>query len=131
MKDARPKNLSTEPRAEIGVPGFSNQEERTPRGRIFTSAEEADAHDPFVLVTKVPREKLPHLYVDCGTEDTFLKHSRDFLAVLMQHKIPFTYAESPGEHRSAYWRREIGHSMAVQAEILRRARAQAQVGKAQ
>ena len=80
------------------------------------------------LVLGVPRGELPHIYVDCGTEDGLLASSRDFVKVLMDHKIPFTYAESAGGHNGAYWSREVGLSMAVQYQILRRALANAQKG---
>ena len=38
----------------------------------------------------------------------------------MDNKIPFTYAESAGGHNGAYWSREVGLSMAVQYQIIRR-----------
>jgi S-formylglutathione hydrolase FrmB len=119
------RKLSEEPNPAIGIEGFSSQVERTPRGKPFATAEQADACDPFKLVLGVPREKLPHIYVDCGTEDALLASSRDFARVLMDHQIPFTYAESAGGHNGAYWSREVGLSMAVQYQILRRALANA------
>ena len=117
---------SEEPNPAIGIEGFSSQAERTPKGKLFATAEQADAYDPFKLVLSVPREKLPHIYVDCGTEDRLLASSRDFAKVLMDNKIPFTYAESAGGHNGAYWSREVGLSMAVQYQILRRALAKAE-----
>jgi enterochelin esterase-like enzyme len=126
-KKAR-REPSEEPNPAIGIAGFSSQAERTPKGKLFATAEQADACDPFKLVLGVPREELPHIYVDCGTEDGLLASSRDFARVLMDHKIPFTYAESAGGHDGAYWSREVGLSMAVQYQILRRALADAQKG---
>ena len=114
--------LSTVPREHIGIEGFNSQLERMPDGQMFTTVEECDAHDPFKLVVSVPREKLPHIYVDCGTEDNLLGSSDEFARLLLEHKIPFTYSQSPGAHRGAYWAREVGHSMAVQAEVMRRSR---------
>jgi putative tributyrin esterase len=111
---------SSEPNPAIGIEGFNSQVERSPKGKVFTTPEEADAYDPFKLVVAVPKEKLPHIYVDCGTEDGLLKSSQEFVKVLMENKIPFTYAESAGGHNGAYWSREVGHSMAVQYQILRR-----------
>src|SRR5262249_60059747 len=111
---------------EIGIEGFNSQSERTPKGTIFTKPEECDAYDPFKLVLTVAKEKLPHIYVDCGTDDRLLKSNQDFVKVLMENKIPFTYAESPGGHVPAYWTREVGHSMAVQYHIMRRALARLQ-----
>lgn len=104
----------------IGQPDFDSQEERTPYGKMFTSVAQCEAHDPFSLVTKIPREKLPHINIDCGTDDPFLGMNQEFLQLLIKEKIPFTYAQSPGAHRSAYWSREIGHAMAIQYERIQR-----------
>ena len=54
-----------------GIEGFSSQAERTPKGQMFSDAESALANDPFQLVLAIPRDKLPHIYLDCGTEDGF------------------------------------------------------------
>jgi S-formylglutathione hydrolase FrmB len=109
----------------IGQPDFDSQEERTPYGRMFTTVAQCEAYDPFSLVVQVPREKLPHIHIDCGTEDPFIGHNQEFARLLMEHKIPFTYAQSPGEHRSAYWSRSIGHAVAIQFQVMRRAIAEA------
>jgi putative tributyrin esterase len=114
------RELSRQPNPEIGIEGFSSQDERTPRGRIFTTAEECDAHDPFELVRTVPRDELPHIYLDCGTEDRLLDSGQEFARLLMERKVPFTFAQSGGGHRPDYWTREVEQSMAVQYLILRR-----------
>ncbi len=114
--------LSTEPRERIDMEDFDSQLERMPDAQMFTTTEDCEAHDPFKLVLEVPREKLPHIYVDCGTEDGLFGSSNEFARLLLEHKIPLTYAQSPGAHRGAYWAREIGPSMAVQAEVMRRSR---------
>jgi putative tributyrin esterase len=115
-----PNKLDARPKAEIEIEGFRSPRERSPRGLVFLDAEQADAHDPFLLVRKIPRDRLPHLCLDCGTEDVLLDASRDFVKVLIDQKIPFTYSESPGEHVGAYWQREIPQALAIQASHLRR-----------
>src|SRR5262249_27768348 len=100
--------------------GFSSQVERTPKGTIFATAEDCAAYDPFQLVLKVPRDKLPHICIDCGTEDRLIESNQAFLKVLMENKIPFTYAQSGGGHTGPYWTREVGHSMAVQYTLIQR-----------
>lgn len=105
----------------IGMPDFDSQLERTPKGDLFETAEQADEHDPFVLVTKVPADKMPHLYIDCGTEDFLYNDNREFARLLLDKKIPFTYAESPGGHTPPYWAREIYQSVALQYLALTRA----------
>jgi putative tributyrin esterase len=114
------KEPSTKPDPRIGIEGFSSQAERTPKGKLFVKPEDAESYDPFVLVLKVPREKLPHLCIDCGTEDRLLESNRSFVKLLMENKIGFVYGESAGGHNSAYWRREVAVSIAIQESILQR-----------
>lgn len=104
----------------IDLEDFDGQAERTPKGQIFETVEQSEAHDPFKLVLNVPREKLPHINIDCGTEDRLVGANQEFMKLLMEKKIPFTYAQSVGGHNPPYWTREIGHSMAIQYHILRR-----------
>ncbi|HEV3081875.1 MAG TPA: DUF4965 domain-containing protein [Gemmataceae bacterium] len=116
----RPPSTTPDPR--IGVEGFSSQAERSPKGKIFTNADECAAYDPFHLVLQVPQDKLPHIYLDCGTEDRLLKSAAEFSKLLREHKIPFVYGESGGGHVGAYWRREVAVSMAVQHAVIERNR---------
>ena len=111
---------SDKPNPRIEIDGFQSQADRTPKGKLFLKAEDADAADPFKLVLAVPKDKLPHIYLDCGTEDRLISASRDFAKLLMENDIPFTYGESVGAHNGPYWTREIGISMAVQYAILQR-----------
>jgi putative tributyrin esterase len=117
----RPKReLSAKPDPRIGIDGFSSQVERSPKGRMFASAEDCAACDPFQLVLKVPRDQLPHIYLDCGTEDRLIDGSKAFVTLLIENKVPFTYAQSGGGHSAPYWAREVGHSMAVQYAVMQR-----------
>jgi putative tributyrin esterase len=118
---AKRKNQPSDaPNVQIQIEGFRSQAERTPKGKLFLKAEDADAADPFKLVLAVPKDKLPHIYLDCGTEDRLVAGSREFAKLLMEHNIPFVYAESPGGHTGQYWAREINTSVAVQYAILKR-----------
>ncbi len=92
----------------------------TPEGTIFLSPEQCDAHDPFKLILEVPREALPHIYLDCGTEDGLIAENREFTRLLLERGIAFTFAQSEGNHAPPYWAREIGHSLAVQEHLMRR-----------
>ena len=111
---------SDRPMRVIDIEGFSSPAERYPKGRPFTTVAECDAHDPFKLVLEVPAESLPHIHVDCGTEDNLISVNRDFARLCMENNIPFSYAESPGQHLPPYWSREVAHSMAVQYNVIRR-----------
>jgi len=114
------ERLSEKPNPAIGIEGFSSQIERSPKGQIFLTAEDCDSYDPHTLVLQIPKAELPHIYVDCGTEDGLINGARNFIRVLEENNIPFTYAQSEGGHQAAYWAREIGHSMAVQYQIIQR-----------
>jgi putative tributyrin esterase len=114
------KAPSTVPDPKIGIEGFSSQTERSPKGKMFARPEDCDENDPFALVLKLPKDKLPHIYIDCGTEDGLIKSNIALATLLTENKIPYTYAQSPGGHNGAYWMREVANSMAVQYVIIRR-----------
>ena len=116
----RKNQASDTPNTKIAIDGFQSPADRTPKGKIFLKPEDADAVDPFKLVLAVPKDKLPHIYLDCGTEDRLIAASRDFAKLLMENNIPFTYGESVGAHNGPYWTREVGISIAVQYAILQR-----------
>jgi S-formylglutathione hydrolase FrmB len=105
----------------IDIDGFSTQTERTPKGRQFETVEQAKAYDPFTVVYQVPRNMMPHVYLDSGTSDGLIREAREFAQILMLNNIPMDYMQSAGSHTSEYWRRSIGHMMAVQNEVMQRA----------
>ena len=117
------------PNPLIGIPSFSSQEERTPKGQEFARAEDADAYDPFKLILQVPNEKVPHIYLDCGTEDRLIAGARELASILLEKNIPFDYMQLPGVHNSAYWIQSVGHIMAVQYEVIQRALGQRPFGR--
>ena len=84
----------------IATEGFRSQAERTPKGKLFVKPEDADAYDPFKLVLAVPKEKLPFISLDCGTEDRLIGANHEFAKLLMENKIPFLFAESPASTRA-------------------------------
>ncbi len=112
---------STEVNPVIGIAGFGSQDERTPRGTEFLTAEQADAYDPFLLVNTIPRHRFPHIYLDSGTEDGLIEPAREFAMVLMQKDFPFDFMQLSGGHETAYWAQSIGHLMTIQYEVMRRA----------
>jgi S-formylglutathione hydrolase FrmB len=116
-----PQQLDTLMRyRDINIPGFSTQKERTPKGQPFLTAEDIDKVDPFKLVLQIPKEKLPHIYIDCGDKDFLTSQSQDFIKLLTENNIPFVYGRSSGIHEEDYWGREICISMAVQYEVMLR-----------
>jgi putative tributyrin esterase len=104
----------------IGIEGFNSQADRYPAGKAFVTVEDCDQYDPFKLVLQVPKDELPHIHVDCGTEDRLIRSAREFVQVLQDNTIPYSYAESAGGHRPGYWAREVAHSMTVQYNVIQR-----------
>lgn len=90
----------------------------TPHGRMITTLEECDAIDPFHLVLAVPPDRLPDIRLDCGLNEPLIEYSRKFAELLMEHKIPFTYAQAPGRHDGENWSRAVQHSMAHQYAVM-------------
>ena len=109
------------PNPSIAIEGFSSQMERSPRGRAFTTPEQADAYDPFKLIDLVPPEELPHISLDCGTEDRLIAGAREFAEILFEKDIPFDFMQMHGQHSGEYWRQALGHFMAIQYEVVQRA----------
>ncbi len=106
--------------AIIDVPGFSKQDERTPNGIEFETQEQALAYDPFQIIFNVTKSRLPHFYIDAGTEDGLVNVAREFMGLLLMNDVPFDFMQSHGKHNSEYWRRSIGHMMTVQYEVMQR-----------
>ncbi len=136
MPAREPRQLTPEQEARrrqpnplIGIEGFSSQVERTPQGTMFTTPEQADAYDPFKLITQAPREDLPHIYLDCGTEDRLISGARELARHMMDQDIPFDYMQQPGGHNAAYWIESIGRITAVQYEVIQRALGQRPTGR--
>jgi len=105
---------------DIDIEGYSSFIDRTPKGQPFITPEDADAVDPFKLVLQVPKDKLPHIYLDCGVGDHLINSAREFMQLLMENDIPFQYGQSEGIHEEDYWGRELTISMAVQYAVMLR-----------
>jgi putative tributyrin esterase len=118
---ARPQQNDTIMRYRgINIPGFSTMKDRTPKGKPFLTVEDVDNVDPFKLVISIPREKLPHIYIDCGDQDFLIAQSDEFIKLLMENNIPFQFGRSGGTHEEDYWGREISVSMSVQYAVMLR-----------
>jgi S-formylglutathione hydrolase FrmB len=127
----RKKLMNGEPASEIGprpewmvdfdIPSFGTYLERSPKGQIITSIEEADAIDPFKLMLELPENKRPDIYLDCGTSDFLYQHFKDFAKLLRDNDITHTSRISPGGHTSQYWAREVKYSMAHQYQVMSKA----------
>ena len=117
---ARDERLNR-PDSTIGIEEFMSQAERSPGGRPFTTPEQADAYDPFKLIEEIAPEDLPHITLDCGTEDGLIGGAREMAQILFEKDIPFDFMQMHGRHSGEYWRQALGHFMAIQYEVMQRA----------
>ncbi|MFN8718792.1 MAG: alpha/beta hydrolase [Gemmatimonadaceae bacterium] len=75
------------------------------------------ARDPRVLLARLaPRVQRgeatwPALYIDVGVDDPWLRHNRDFNAVLAATGVPRRYGEYFGGHTWTYWRAHAEDSL--------------------
>ncbi len=113
----------------IGLEDFDSQIERSPAGTVHATAEHADAFDPFKLIEQLPKERLPHIYLDCGTDDRLIAGAKNLAGVLIEKEVPFDYMQMGGGHNPSYWIQAIGHIMSVQYEVMQRALGQRPSGR--
>jgi S-formylglutathione hydrolase FrmB len=82
----------------------------TPRARLYDAMFgqfpiEGSPNDLFHLVEKntTDKQKMPHFYMACGTEDFLYQDNLRFKHHLKKHHADFTYVEGPGDHSWAFW----------------------------
>lgn len=100
----------------INVNNFSTQLQRTPRGLVFKTASDADAYDPYTLLSKMENGKLPFILISCGNEDQFLNESFDFIQKVREKTNNYCFTVLPGEHENPYWQQSIKNTFLVLAE---------------
>ena len=90
--------------ADSTVPQFV----RPSIARVFGPAESPAraANDLFRLAREAAPERLPFIYLDCGTEDFLIGDNRNFSVLLLERKIPHEYRQLPGGHAWPYWDRQ-------------------------
>jgi putative tributyrin esterase len=94
--------------------------------RVFghdSSAFYAD-HDLFVLLQRVPPERMPYLYLAAGIQDGYrhlLSAHRELTDSLRRRSIAYEYHELPGGHTWIFWDREIQPLLRRLMEVLHEA----------
>ena len=103
--------------APFALPGRPKSPEFS---RMFGPHPEGTAHDVFSLAATLKRagKRIPHLRIDCGTEDFLLQSNRDFHAHLSKLKIAHQYAEHPGTHEWDFWDEHVREALAFHAKAL-------------
>lgn len=99
----RPELWSNDDRPPVPIPGFATQRERTPRGRVFVSAAQADAADPLLLVDRIDPARAPFVHLDCGQQDTLLPETLMLAERLRQRGLRHALVLLPGDHDTPYW----------------------------
>jgi putative tributyrin esterase len=67
-------------------------------------------NDIYKMVKEISPEKvksLPFIYIDCGTEDGLIQQNRDFVAILLEKKIPHEFRQLPGKHDWIFWNSQV------------------------
>lgn len=85
---------------------------------IFGSpeSETRKANDLFDIVRRSTPDKIkefPFLYLDCGTEDFLFQNNRDFVALLLEKKVPHEFRQLPGGHNWKYWDTQVEEFLEV------------------
>jgi len=76
------------------------------------------SNDLFAMVRNASPDKiqaLPFIYLDCGTEDFLFQNNREFLALLIEKKIPHEYRQLPGAHNWEYWNKQVQEFLRISA----------------
>jgi putative tributyrin esterase len=74
--------------------------------------------DPFLLIRTLTPANCPQLYLAIGWDDNLLAENREFVAVLSQLKMPYRYAEGPGQHEWKVWDEQIQRVLALEAPVI-------------
>jgi S-formylglutathione hydrolase FrmB len=74
--------------------------------------------DPFALAEKLPPQRAPAIYFDCGTEDGLLEGNRRLAKHLTRLGIAHEYREFPGAHDWGYWDEHLRDSLAFHCRVL-------------
>ncbi len=85
-------------------------------------SETRKSNDIFRMVREISPEKiktLPFIYLDCGTEDFLFQNNREFVALLVEKKIPHEYRQLPGGHTWTYWNTQVLEFLRVSKKIIK------------
>jgi putative tributyrin esterase len=74
--------------------------------------------DPFSLIRMLTPANCPQLYLAIGWGDSLLGENREFVALLSELKMPYRYAEVPGQHEWKVWEEQVQRVLAVEAPVI-------------
>lgn len=74
----------------------------------LSTAEERDCNPETIVLDKLNKgEKLPGIFMACGSEDFLIEPNRAFAEFLKTHNVPVEYRESAGIHNWKFWNEYI------------------------
>ena len=80
--------------------------------RLFGSDPIPDSADLFTLLADLDPDRVPDLYLGCGTEDFLVDGNRKFVAAADGAGVPLTTSFVPGDHEWGLWDDEIQRVLA-------------------
>lgn len=89
-------------------------------------SENRKSNDIFKIVREISPEKiksLPFVYLDCGTEDFLFQNNRDFVALLLEKKVPHEFRQLPGKHDWVFWNSQVKEFLELSDNYLSAAKA--------
>ena len=76
-------------------------------GDLSTAAERDVNPEVLALRLKESGQKIPEIFMACGTEDFLIENNRALHRFLEDHSIPHIYHESKGIHDMVFWQEYI------------------------
>lgn len=89
-------------------------------------SETRNSNDIFKIVKEISPEKiktLPFIYLDCGTEDFLFQNNREFVALIVEKKIPHEFRQLPGKHDWFFWDSQVQEFLRLSDKILMKSKA--------
>ncbi len=84
-------------------------------------SETRNSNDIFKIVREISPEKiktLPFIYLDCGTEDFLFQNNREFVALIVEKKIPHEFRQLPGKHDWVFWDSQVQEFLRLSEKFL-------------
>ncbi|MDR2888581.1 MAG: acetylesterase [Lachnospiraceae bacterium] len=79
--------------------------------RLFgdlTTLDKSESNPEYLVKQKIARgETIAPIYLACGADDFFAKHSRDFKSFMTGQGVDIVHQEKPGDHNWTFWRESL------------------------
>ncbi len=85
-------------------------------------SETRNSNDIFKIIKEISPERiknLPFIYLDCGTEDFLFQNNREFVALLIEKKIPHEFRQLPGKHDWNFWDSQVQEFLRLSGKFIK------------